>query len=52
MIRGLNKMSQYLKILENGNISTHQNFAWPLLTQNEDGTWVAGEWVEVEGEAL
>lgn len=39
----------YLKILENGNISTHQSFEWPLPTQNEDRTWQAGEWVEVEG---
>src|SRR5690349_12518395 len=42
-------MSQYLKILQDGNISTHQSFEWPLPTQSEDSTWVAGEWVEVTG---
>lgn len=43
-------MSQYLKVLENGNKSTFQGFEWPLPAQNADGTWQAGDWIEVKGE--
>ncbi len=39
----------YLKVLV-GERSTFQNTAWPLPTQNEDGTWEAGAWYEVEGD--
>jgi hypothetical protein len=38
------------KFLSPDNRSPYQGAAWPTPTENPDGTWTPGDWVEVEGD--
>jgi hypothetical protein len=41
--------SELFKVLRDGRSCHGGSLTWPLPSQNEDGSWTPGEWVEVSG---
>lgn len=52
-MNGTRTPTTYVKILRaDGRSQNGGDFQWSLPTLNEDGTWTAGEWHEVEGSVV